>query len=155
MTNAQNTKQKGFTLIELVIVIAIIGVLSAIALPKFLDLSAKARIASLGAAKGSLNAISALAKANYLVTNPKPASVTAEGVVITYSTGFASGYPKADVNLAAGAGLSASDYTITAAGTTLTVSPLSAPTAATCSVVYSEPASATSTPTLTLTTTGC
>lgn len=155
MGQSQKIHQKGFTLIELVIVIAIIGVLSAIALPRFLDLSSKARAASVAAAKGSLNGISALSKAYYLTTNPAPATVTAEGIVITYSTAFASGYPKSNAGLAAAAGLSASDYTLTVAGTTLTASPVSAPTAATCSVVYTEPTSATNAPTLTMTTTGC
>lgn len=148
-------KQKGFTLIELVIVMAVIGVLSAIALPKFLDLSSRARGASVAAAKGALNGISALSKAYYLTSTPAPASVAAEGVVITYSTAFASGYPKADANLAAAAGLSASDYTLTVSGTTLTASPVSAAVPSSCSVVYAEPASATSAPTVTMTTTGC
>lgn len=48
-------KQKGFTLIELVIVIIILGFLSAVALPKFLDLSGDAEDA---AANGVLAAVS-------------------------------------------------------------------------------------------------
>ena len=51
--------QKGFTLIELIIVIAIIGILAAIAIPKFVDLTGQAKVS---ATKGALGAVrSALA----------------------------------------------------------------------------------------------
>jgi MSHA pilin protein MshA len=44
---------QGFTLIELIVVIVILGVLSAVALPKFVDLGSEARISSLNALAGS------------------------------------------------------------------------------------------------------
>jgi len=49
-----NTKQRGFTLIELIIVIVILGILAVTAAPKFLDISRDAKIASLNAIAGSM-----------------------------------------------------------------------------------------------------
>jgi MSHA pilin protein MshA len=48
--------KSGFTLIELVIVIAIIGILSAIAIPKFIDLASNAQTAATTAIAGALSA---------------------------------------------------------------------------------------------------
>ena len=55
-------KQKGFTLIELVVVIVILGILAATALPKFVDLSGEAEQA---AAEGVAGAIASASAINY------------------------------------------------------------------------------------------
>jgi len=56
-----NNKQKGFTLVELMIVVAIIGILAAVAIPKFAQMLEKSRE---GATKGNLGAIKS-AVSNY------------------------------------------------------------------------------------------
>ena len=56
--------QKGFTLIELVLIIVILGVLAVIAIPKFVDISAEASTAALNGVAGGMS--SAMAT-NYAV----------------------------------------------------------------------------------------
>ncbi|SET01526.1 pilus assembly FimT family protein [Thalassotalea agarivorans] len=51
---AVNTKVQGFTLIELVIVIVLLGILSVVAAPKFVDINKDAKIAVLNGAKGAI-----------------------------------------------------------------------------------------------------
>jgi len=98
-----NKAQGGFTLIELIVVIVILGILAATALPKFASLSGDARMASLQAAKGSLTSASAMLHGKWLV-NPQ-ASYTYDGITVTMENG----YPNS-ATIAAAAGLT-DDYT--------------------------------------------
>lgn len=61
--------RKGFTLIELILVIAILGILAISALPKFLDLSTQAELASRDGVVGAVRSGIALYRANDMVTS--------------------------------------------------------------------------------------
>jgi MSHA pilin protein MshA len=67
-------KQAGFTLIELVIVIVILGILAATAAPKFVDLTNDAKISVMEGVDGALNSATDMAHAKALVKNQMAAA---------------------------------------------------------------------------------
>jgi MSHA pilin protein MshA len=165
MNKSIKAAQGGFTLIELIVVIVILGILAATALPKFASLSGEARLASLNAAKGSLSATSAMTHGKYLVAPSTTIKVEGTDVTMNATSGYPSVNNQTDADaLAAAAGLSAADYTVFVRGTTGTNKPAVAAnqvaivpnsivgtkTAQKCFVLYAASTAANTAPTITV-----
>jgi MSHA pilin protein MshA len=138
-------KAAGFTLIELVVVITIVAILAATALPRFVDLQRDARISKIQAIYGAIRSASGMAHARCITDlsqglvalgtcgNAAP-SATMEGTAVT----MVNQYPAATAaGILAAANLSAASDALTiAVGPPMTLDVVGATTAATCRVTY-------------------
>lgn len=99
----RRSAQAGFTLIELIVVIVILGILAATALPKFAEMGGEARVAKMNAAAASVKTAVAMfrgkwlaggtnAAANYTVEGTSTqVAVNSSGYVTTGSIALAAG----------------------------------------------------------------
>jgi MSHA pilin protein MshA len=136
-------QQRGFTLIELVVVIVILGILAAFAVPRFMGMEGEARAATVKNLGGSLRSAAALARAKCQAQGCGSAgNVVIEGQSVT----MVNGYPNRDTIERTLQGVVDQGWTLSSHGNGRRFSKVGA--GANCWVQYNQAANANTAPTI-------
>lgn len=158
---------QGFTLIELIVVIAILGVLAAVALPRFINAQQDARIAKAQGLYGAIRSAAALAHSRCELDLAR--GLTGAGTCANNQANMEGNnvtmvnrYPTANAaGIIAAAQLSAANDSLTisaggaGAGALITIDIPGAAVAANCRISYTAPTALGNAPTIAVVTTGC
>lgn len=128
-------RPNGFTLIELVVVIVILGLLAATAIPRFINITRDARVASVSGVAGGLRAAAALAKSHVQVNGSSGGTIQMDGVPVVVN---ASDYPITDTTGIAQALPSPEGWNVQHGALTSTYRPPNAPDPTNCQALYDE-----------------
>jgi MSHA pilin protein MshA len=123
---------RGISFVEAVVVISLVGIVAAFAIPRFLHLESDVRASEVVALGVNLRSVAALAHAQYVLSGSTLSSTKVQGRTVRLQNG----YPDASSSGIQLALADLSDFTANATATSVTFSKTGAPNAAQCAVTY-------------------
>ncbi|GIU52529.1 MULTISPECIES: prepilin-type N-terminal cleavage/methylation domain-containing protein [Shewanella] len=133
-------KQQGFTLIELVVVIIILGILAVTAAPKFINLQGDARVSTLQGVKAAIQSANSLVYSKSALAGVEKGDADGKatvdigtGTVLNVVYGYTAGSAADVINAV---DMSTDDWSITGTGGVVTIQQVGAP--AGCNIIYTE-----------------